>query len=196
MQNMSYMYDDAGNVTTITDALAGPQTQELSYNAADMVIQASAAGGTYGLYSENYCYSSGNLYNKGGVTNTYGDTDHPHAVTERSNGNTYVYDANGNQTRREIGSDTYDLKYDAENRLVEVKKNSTVIATFAYDGDPQKTGACGKQVKGTVNGVTTYYVGAHYQKQGTQVTRYYYAGTSLLLLAKLCSTCNRLCAAF
>jgi YD repeat-containing protein len=50
--------------------------------------------------------------------------------------------------------------YDAESRLVEVKKNSTVIATFTYDGD-------GKQVKAVVNGVTTYYVGAHYQKQKT-----------------------------
>ena len=97
---MSYTYDNAGNVTTITDTLAGPQTQEFSYNDADMVTHASAAGGTYGLYSENYSYSSGNLYNKGGVTNTYGDEDHPHAVTARSNGNTYVYDDNGNQTRR------------------------------------------------------------------------------------------------
>jgi len=169
MQNMSYTYDEAGNVTTITDTLAGPQTQEFSYNAADMVIQASATGGTYGLYSENYSYSSGNLYNKGGVTNTYGDEDHPHAVTARSNGNTYVYDYNGNQTQRDIGNDTYDLKYDAESRLVEVKKNSTVIATFTYDGD-------GKQVKSTINGVTTYYVGAYYQKEGTVVTKYYYAG--------------------
>jgi YD repeat-containing protein len=59
-----------------------------------------------------------------------------------------------------IVSDTYDLKYDAESRLVEVKKNSTVIATFAYNGD-------GKQVKAVVNGVTIYYVGAHYQKQKT-----------------------------
>jgi hypothetical protein len=97
---MSYTYDNAGNVTTISDALAGPQAQEFSYNDADMVIQANAAGGTDGLYSENYSYSSGNLYNKGGVTNTYGDPAHPHAVTERSNGNTYVYDDNGNQTCR------------------------------------------------------------------------------------------------
>jgi len=166
---ISYTYNNAGNVTTITDALAGPQTQEFSYNDADMVIQASAAGGTDGLYSENYSYSSGNLYNKGGVTNTYGDTAHPHAVTARSNGNTYVYDDNGNQTQRVVNGQTYNLTYDAESRLVEVKKNSTVIATFVYDGD-------GKQVKGIVNGVTTYYVGAYYQKQGTLVTKYYYAG--------------------
>jgi hypothetical protein len=28
--------------------------------------------------------------------------------------NTYTYDCNGNQTRRVIGSDTYDLIYDPE----------------------------------------------------------------------------------
>jgi ligand-binding sensor protein len=39
-----------------------------------------------------------------------------------------------------------------ENRLVEVKKNSTVIAAFVLDRD-------GKQVKRTVNWVTTYYAG-------------------------------------
>jgi len=100
MQNMSYTYDDAGNVTTITDALAVPQTQAFTYDAVDRVTHASAAGGTGGLYSENYSYyaSTGNLYNKGGVTNTYGDQyqNHPHAVTARSNGNTFEYDLNGN----------------------------------------------------------------------------------------------------
>jgi len=141
----------------------------------DHLTHAGAAGGTDGLYSENYSYSSGNLYNKGGVTNTYGDTDHPHAVTARSNGNTYEYDDNGSQTQREIGNDVYDLKYNAESRLMEVKKNSAVIATFTYDGD-------GKQVKGTVNGVTTYYVGAYYQKEGTVVTKYYYAGVERIAM--------------
>jgi RHS repeat-associated protein len=68
-----------------------------------------------------------------------------------------------------IRINTSDLKYDAENRLVEIKKNSTVIATFTYDGD-------GKQVKSTISGVTTYYVGQHYQKEGTVVTKFYYSG--------------------
>ena len=68
-----------------------------------------------------------------------------------------------------ISIDTSDLKYDAESRLVEVKKNSTVIATFVYDGD-------GKHVKSIINGVTTYYVGQYYQKEGTVVTKCYYAG--------------------
>jgi hypothetical protein len=50
----------------------------------------------------------------GGLIFTHDDLAHALAVTARSNGNTYVYDYNGNHTRREIGYDTYDLKYDAE----------------------------------------------------------------------------------
>jgi YD repeat-containing protein len=102
------------------------------------------------------------------ITNTY-NTSRPHAVVSQSNGNSYTYDANGNQVTRQIGSDAYTLKYDNENRLVEVKKNSTVIATFVYDAD-------GKRMKGTINGVTTYYPFAHYEITGTTVTKYYFAG--------------------
>ena len=55
--------------------------------------------------------------------------------------------------RRNIGS-TYNLTYDVENRLTGVSGGAT--ATFAYDGD-------GQRVKATVNGVTTAYVGNHYE---------------------------------
>jgi RHS repeat-associated protein len=89
-------------------------------------------------------------------------------VASLSNGNTYSHDANGNQTVRDIGSDTYDLVYDAENRLIEVKKNTTIIATFSYDGD-------GKQVKSVVSGTTTYFPGAHYNVEGGTVSKYYFA---------------------
>lgn len=33
---------------------------------------------------------------------------------------------------------TYDLSYDAENRLVEVEKNDVTIAQFTYDGNGQR----------------------------------------------------------
>jgi YD repeat-containing protein len=64
------------------------------------------------------------------------------------------------------------LIYDAENRLVEVKKNSDSTATFIYDGD-------GNRVKSTINGVTTYFIGVHYiipvgdEVTGSTVTKYY-----------------------
>jgi len=45
-----------------------------------------------------------------------------------------------------------------------------VNATFVYDGD-------GQRVKSTIGGVTTYFVGNHYEVTGTEITKYYFAGT-------------------
>ena len=74
------------------------------------------------------------------------------------------------------GARTYTLAYDAdreaspkgENRLIQVKKNNTVIATFVYDGD-------GNRVKATVAGTTTTFIGGYYELTGSQVTKYYFA---------------------
>lgn len=54
---------------------------------------------------------------------------------------------------------------DAGNWLVSVSK----CATFVYDGD-------GQRVKATVNGVTSYYVGDHYEVSGGVAKKYYSAG--------------------
>jgi len=90
-------------------------------------------------------------------------------VTHLADEQKYWYDANGNQSKRVIGSDTYDLSYNAENRLTQVKKNGSVIATFVYDGD-------GWRVKATVNGTTTVYIGNYYEQTGSTIRKYYYAG--------------------
>jgi RHS repeat-associated protein len=54
-----------------------------------------------------------------------------------------------------------------------VAVTGAATASFVYDAD-------GKQVKSTVGGVTTYYVGQHYEKKGTTVTKYYFAGATRL----------------
>ncbi|MBV6396751.1 MAG: hypothetical protein HFACDABA_02351 [Anaerolineales bacterium] len=91
--------------------------------------------------------------------------------------NSYQYDQNGNMTDRYIaaGPDagTYEFEYDAENRMVRAEKNSALIGQFFYDAD-------GKQVKTIVDGVTTSYVGNHYEVKDGAVTKYYFAGTTRL----------------
>jgi hypothetical protein len=71
---------------------------------------------------------------------------------------------------RIVSGTTYLLDYDAENRL-ETVTGGGVNASFVYDGD-------GNRVKGTVGGVTTYYIGNYYEWTGSTSTarKYYYAG--------------------
>jgi hypothetical protein len=84
-----------------------------------------------------------------------------------------------------IGADTFNLKYDADceaplwgNRLVEVKKNNVVIATFTFDAD-------GKRVKSVMGTETILFVGAHYEvKNGSEITKYYLAGSTRIAMRK------------
>ena len=170
LQNLTYAYDNVGNIQSITDALT-TEAQAFGYDALDRLISANATNGP-APYSETYGYNptTGNLETKAGITYTY-DTlhNHQHAVAS-AGGNSYLHDANGSQITRSIGSDTFTLSYDAENRLAEVKKNNVSMATFVYDGD-------GKMVKAVMNGTnTTLYVGAHYQVTNGVVTKYYPGG--------------------
>jgi len=143
--------------------------------------KAQASGGTGGIYAQQtYTYDQlGNLTNNGNGTLTYGTQSaaptcpdgaltKPHAVVS-GNGNTYCYDANGNQVKRILGANTLTLTYDAENRLTTV--SGATSASFVYDGD-------GNRVKSVLNGVTTYYVGNYFEWRSTtsNMTRYYYAG--------------------
>ena len=126
---------------TILDNQAGPQIQTFGYDQLNRLTSASAAGGSNGLYNESYTYNptTGNLASKAGVNYTY-DPNHAHAVAALSNGNTYIYDANGNMIQCNVNALTFDLAYDAENRLVSVASNGTApTATATQTPAPTNT---------------------------------------------------------
>lgn len=115
LQNLTYKYDAVGNIRQLTNSIAS-ETNSYTYDTLDRLT-----GWTLNAQSETYSYNAatGNLENKAGLTLQYNDAGHVHAVTS-AGGNTYSHDDNGNQITRYIGAETYNLEYDAENRLVSV----------------------------------------------------------------------------
>lgn len=84
---------------------------------------------------------------------------------------TYEYDRNGNMIR----GDGKTFEYNDANQLVRVRhgdESGPVIAEYVYD-------YTGQRIKKIENGVTTYYIGKHYETQvtptGVSNTSYYFA---------------------
>jgi hypothetical protein len=54
---------------------------------------------------------------------------------------------------------------------------TNLSAAFVYDGD-------GKRVKSVIGSETILFVGGHYEKQGSNVTKYYFAGSQRIAVGK------------
>jgi len=105
LQDLTYGYDQVGNITSIADGLASA-TLTFGYDALNRLDWAKKNSATW----ENYDYDSrtGNLWKKSATptenTYYYQDSTHKHAVTHLngtdSNHLYYSYDSNGNMTTR------------------------------------------------------------------------------------------------
>ncbi|MBX7131709.1 MAG: hypothetical protein K1X67_03410 [Fimbriimonadaceae bacterium] len=87
------------------------------------------------------------------VTKTFGYDDLDQLISEDwSTGYTadYEYDANGNRTKRTVGTTVEDYFYDDSDKLTEIKIGGTVTKSFDYDTN-------GRRTEMTDGGGTTYY---------------------------------------
>jgi len=156
LQDLNYIFDKNGNITTLTDNKRS-NIRTYTYDELNRLTQASnvpAVGGGYTNF--NYQYDSiGNMTYKSDLgVMAYGQNAGPHAVTQ-AGGFAYQYDANGNMT---VGKNKT-LEYDAENRLTKVVEPSST-STFTYDGDG---GRVGVRVEGLGTTKETTYIGSLYE---------------------------------
>jgi YD repeat-containing protein len=116
-QNMSYLYDNVGNVTQITDMFTAGRI--FTYDDLNRSVTGSGTFGPSQAWQDCiYEYDSiGNMTNKCGASLEYNYPMHPSAVSRNvATGKTYEYDDNGNMTRR----DTQTLTWDVDNRLISI----------------------------------------------------------------------------
>jgi RHS repeat-associated protein len=171
IQNMSYTYDNVGNVDLLTDNLDPNRTQDFTYDELNRLTSAvsNAYVATLGTNTISYQYNSiGNMILNSRVSGTlytywkdiYGTK--PHAVYQAGS-NTYQYDNNGNMT----GGGGRTITYDYENRPTSIIKNGvTVISIYDYSG---------RRVKKIATG-TTIYIGKLYECTGGNCVKYVFAG--------------------
>ncbi|MCB9771318.1 MAG: VCBS repeat-containing protein [Candidatus Omnitrophica bacterium] len=170
LQNFSYTYDGVGNITAIVDAV-NTATQTFKYDALNRLTQAVGAYGT-----KNYTFDQiGNIITKDGLTYTYSKVAAgPHAVTSLSDGTTITYDINGNMTSKSKAGEVMQYFYDSENRLSSVKKNTSLIAEYLYDGDG---GRVQKTSYVTTPAVVTKYIGEMYEETDNVGTMFVFLGS-------------------
>jgi len=168
--NSAYYYDNAGNITRITDLLTGSRTRDFKYDDLDRLIEATSQsyGGTL-LY--RYDKIGNMMYNCKYGDYNYNDTNHRHAVTRVvKNGvaTNYAYDANGNMTSGNGRTFTYDF----DNMPTSIDSGSAYVESV-YD-------AYGNRVKKTTPNSTTIYIERLYECVNGVCTKNIMSGNQMI----------------
>jgi RHS repeat-associated protein len=177
IQNLTYEYDDVGNITKIVDAsdLDSAATTTYGYDDLYRLTSAATSDASTTPYSRTYAYSPiGNITNKSdqGSYSYVGDQGtsyaNPHAATSIA-GVTHAYDQNGNLASTSAGLIN---TWNHNNRLIESDDGSTVV-TYGYD----HTGARVFKDNGTDE---THYPFPHYEVSDGDIKKHVYAGDALI----------------
>ncbi len=169
-QNLSYQYDQKGNISILTDSVNNI-THSYTYDSLDRLTEANG-GGAYP--TQSYTYDRiGNILFKTDV-GTYSYSNYsvkPHAV-QSAGPFTFTYDANGNMTSKAGGGvnitiNPQDWNYD--NKPTRIQNGSNVI-NLIYDGN-------GQRVRKTSSNPTVLYFGDAYEKRGGVEVFHVFAGS-------------------
>jgi len=177
LQDLNYLFDHNGNITTLTDNLRS-NIRTFTYDSLDRLTRAENVPSPSGGYATfTYMYDSiGNMTYKSDVgVMGYGVAAGPHAVTS-AGGYAYQYDANGNR----VSGKNKTFTYDAENRIMGVTTAGSTTA-FVYDGDGGRVKKTTTAGSGTAE---TLYIGSLFEittdsaTPGSEVTiRHVFAGS-------------------
>jgi len=195
VQNISYEYDDVGNITERTSEMMGSDnrmkktTHEYTYDDNDRLTEGEGSVKGSGLlrptivsYKSSYTYNAiGNILNKnqsvnGGESSLSGNDTYeygakqPHAVT-KAGSMVFTYDDNGNMVTRENTNtkNTMTLVWDDENRLVQTKDNFHKT-DYRYDASGERI------IKKSELGETQYISANYIVRNKTVVSTHIFAG--------------------
>ncbi len=172
IQDISFYYDDGGNIVRVKDDSQTFANKDTLYWYDDLyrLTAASSTSATSTPFKHSFGYTPiGNLATSTlGGTYVYGEMGYtnPHAPTSVG-GTSLSYDNSGNLTAR--GSVSYEWDY--RNRLISSETGSTI--TYGYDHTTER-------VFKATGSATTTYANDLFTTDGTTVTKHIYAGGELV----------------
>lgn len=179
LQNNTYTYDEAGNVSQILDARSNKivngvetnETQSFVYDQANRIVRATGAYGGAPRVVKYYAYDGGfgggdtQPAGLGNLTDIGGTVQRALAYSGQratsGTGFSASYDAAGNMTSKTLDGQTWTYVFDHNNRLTQVKRGGTTRLDIVYNYQ-------GERVKkifypGGGRTITTYYVAGGYE---------------------------------
>ena len=169
-QDLGYTFDNANNITDITNTLDATRTQAFVYDELNRLTDAT---GIYGDLDYSYDANGNRLtedLNSSSLKtysyDTANPTDPSHHLLQTVNGGTttYSYDDNGNTT----DNTDYQFTYGDNNRLKTAEQSSTVLATYTYNGRGERVSKVGAS--------TTLYI---YDQSGQLIAELDDTGTTI-----------------
>ena len=169
IQDLSYGYGDingdAGNITSITDALDSSLDQSFTFDSIYRMTQAVGVYGTIDYaYDANENRTSRTITSGSTITETSTIDPYSNRLLSINDGSTtrsFTYTSNGNITTDSTGSGL-DYIYNHANRVSEVEENSVLLVTYAYNDLGQRV------VKDLGGGDVTHY---HYDLNGVLIAK-------------------------
>lgn len=180
LQDLTYTYDNVGNVETIADAV-GPADQTFTYDNLHRLITASSVEAP--AYSYSYSYNSiGNMLSGAGKSFGYPlpGSPQPHAPTGDGASN-YYYSPNGNLISKTTGATIRTFSWNVENRLTKIEENGNILSEFTYND-------AGKRVKRWVGSNVTTYIEDLYECSPNSCSKYIFAGSERIALRPIGSS--------
>jgi RHS repeat-associated protein len=131
LQQLGWTYDDAGNITGLSDGAQPGRSQTFEHDALDRLTEASGAYGT-----QQFDYDAAG--NRLSLTDDSAITSYTYATASNrlltAGPASYQYDANGNTTAD--GTDVF--TFNQANRLATVTRAGQPVATYTYNALGQR----------------------------------------------------------
>lgn len=143
VQNLAYLYDQNDQITRITNAIDGTQSQNYTYDALGRLTRSERVGATSTFYNTWTYDANGNRTGSGGRSGDALFPPAPHVIDAGSNrllslsGSNFSYDTNGNTTASPLGGGAA-YAYSPFNRLNRVVKGG-VTADYWINALGQRT---------------------------------------------------------